>query len=61
MEKDERYKLISQHNLYVSFSEMRRVRQAIYDGSLMELVEKRCRSHPTLLDAYRELLKYKNL
>ncbi|ADP78066.1 archaeosine tRNA-ribosyltransferase [Methanothermus fervidus DSM 2088] len=59
MEKDERYKLISQHNLYVSFSEMRRVRQAIYDGSLMELVEKRCRSHPTLLDAYRELLKYK--
>lgn len=58
MDKNERKVLIAQHNLNVSFAEIRRIKQAINDGSLMELVEIRCRSHPRLLDAYRQLGKY---
>lgn len=56
--KEERVQLIAQHNLNVSFAELRTVRQAIYDGTLMELVEERCRAHPALLNAVRELGNY---
>ncbi|MDY6776135.1 MAG: tRNA guanosine(15) transglycosylase TgtA [Halobacteria archaeon] len=45
--------LLAQHNLNVSFAEMRRVRQAVREGNLIELVEQRCRSHPKLLDGLR--------
>ncbi|HKZ63795.1 MAG TPA: PUA domain-containing protein, partial [Thermoplasmata archaeon] len=50
---DER--LRAEHNLYASFAELRRVRQAIADGHLWEHVERRCRAHPALLEALREL------
>ena len=56
--KKQRRDLIAKHNLYVSFAELRLIRQAIYEGSLMELVEERCRAHPALLDAVRQLSKY---
>ena len=55
MPKKERTKLIAQHNLHVSFAELRLIRQAIHDGNLMELVEERCRAHPALLEARRQL------
>ncbi|WP_458456539.1 tRNA guanosine(15) transglycosylase TgtA [Methanobrevibacter sp.] len=58
MPKEKRRDLIAQHNLHVSFAELRLIRQAIYDGNLMELVEERCRSHPALLDAVRQLGNY---
>lgn len=43
--------LLSRHNLYATFEEMRRVRQAIHDGRLWELAQLRSRSHPKLLGA----------
>ncbi len=58
MDKEKRTKLIAEHNLYESFAEIRRIKQAINDGNLMELVEQRCRSHPKLLEAYRHLGNY---
>lgn len=58
MPKDKRRDLIAQHNLHVSFAEIRLIRQAIYDGNLMELVEERCRAHPALLEAQRQLGNY---
>ena len=58
MDKEERTQLIAQHNLHVSFAELRLIRQAIAEGSLMELVEERCRAHPMLLDAVRHLGEY---
>ena len=58
MPKEKRRDLIAQHNLHVSFAELRLIRQAIYEGSLMELVEERCRAHPALLDAVRQLGNY---
>ncbi len=47
---------LSLHNLAVSLAEISKVRQAIADGALWELVDDRCRSHPRLLQAYRDLL-----
>ncbi|WP_298523559.1 tRNA guanosine(15) transglycosylase TgtA [uncultured Methanobrevibacter sp.] len=58
MPKEERRDLIAQHNLHVSFAELRLIRQAIYDGNLMELVEERCRAHPALLEGVRQLGNY---
>jgi 7-cyano-7-deazaguanine tRNA-ribosyltransferase len=49
-------RLLALHNLAVSFAEIARIRQAIYDGVLWELVDERCRSHPALLRGYRALL-----
>jgi 7-cyano-7-deazaguanine tRNA-ribosyltransferase len=51
-----RERRLAEHNLHVSFAEMRRVRQAIRAGDLLELVEARARSHPAVLDGYRALL-----
>jgi 7-cyano-7-deazaguanine tRNA-ribosyltransferase len=54
----ERERVLAEHNLHVSFGEMRRVRQAIRAGTLMELVEQRARAHPAVLDGYRALLEH---
>jgi 7-cyano-7-deazaguanine tRNA-ribosyltransferase len=59
-EKDdeERERLLAEHNLHVTFAEMRRIRSAIRNGRLLELVERRARGHPGLLDGYRTLLDH---
>jgi 7-cyano-7-deazaguanine tRNA-ribosyltransferase len=49
---------IAMHNLYVSFGELRRIKQAIHEGSLWDLVEQRARHHPSLLAALRRLSEY---
>ena len=49
---------IAEHNLAVSFAEIGRVRQAIKTGDLWELVERRCRAHPALLDGLKELPRH---
>ena len=54
----ERGEVLAEHNLHVSFAEIRRVKGAIREGTLFELVETRARGHPTLLDGYRALLEY---
>jgi 7-cyano-7-deazaguanine tRNA-ribosyltransferase len=53
----ERRDRLAEHNLHVSFGELRRVKQAIRDGNLLELVETRARAHPTMLDGYRAALE----
>jgi 7-cyano-7-deazaguanine tRNA-ribosyltransferase len=57
-EEAERHRLLAEHNLAVSFGEIRRVRQAIRGGNLLELVDARARGHPAMLDGYRTLLHY---
>ena len=54
----EQERLLALHNLYVTLAEMDRIRQAIVDGVLWELVDERCRSHPSLLSGYRRFLEY---
>jgi 7-cyano-7-deazaguanine tRNA-ribosyltransferase len=51
-------KKLAMHNLYVTFSELRTIRQAIHEGRLWELVETRCRSHPSMLEALKRLQRY---
>jgi 7-cyano-7-deazaguanine tRNA-ribosyltransferase len=51
-------KLLAMHNLYVSFSELRAVKQAIHEGRLWELAETRCRAHPSLLDGLKCMKKH---
>lgn len=55
---EEKERLLALHNLYATLAEVSRVRQAIRDGTLWELVDERCRSHPRLLDAYRAMSGY---
>ncbi|MFQ5892355.1 MAG: tRNA guanosine(15) transglycosylase TgtA, partial [Candidatus Methanofastidiosia archaeon] len=57
--EEEKIKFLTLHNLYVTFSELLKIKQAIHEGSLWELLESRIRSHPELLKAYRVLEKYK--
>ncbi|HVL49178.1 MAG TPA: tRNA guanosine(15) transglycosylase TgtA [Candidatus Thermoplasmatota archaeon] len=54
----ERTALLAEHNLRVSFAEVRRVRQAIRAGDLWELVEMRARAHPALLDALKAIARH---
>ncbi|WP_458188109.1 tRNA guanosine(15) transglycosylase TgtA [Haladaptatus sp. NG-WS-4] len=54
-EDREREELLAEHNLHVTFEEIRTVKQAIRSGNLFELVENRARAHPAMLDGYRAL------
>ncbi len=56
LESEKREELLARHNLYVTFEEMRVVKQAIHEGSLWELVENRCRAHPQLLSGLKRAL-----
>jgi 7-cyano-7-deazaguanine tRNA-ribosyltransferase len=58
-EKD-RIKEIAKHNLYVSFAELKRIRNAISQGSLWELVETRANENPYLLEALKVLRSSEN-
>jgi 7-cyano-7-deazaguanine tRNA-ribosyltransferase len=55
MESPERNKLLAMHNLYVSLQEMKLVKQCVREGSLWDLLETRCRSHPRMLDGLKRL------
>jgi 7-cyano-7-deazaguanine tRNA-ribosyltransferase len=50
--------LLSRHNLYASLEELRRVKESIRSGYLLELLEQRCRGHPSLLEALRVFYGY---
>lgn len=50
--------LLAQHNLNVSFAELRRVREAVRGGGLFEYLDMRCRAHPALLDGLKQLGEY---
>ncbi|TKX81061.1 tRNA guanosine(15) transglycosylase TgtA [Halorubrum sp. SD626R] len=51
-------RLLAEHNLHVTFEELRRVKAAIRSGNLLELVDRRARGHPAMLDGYRALLDH---
>jgi 7-cyano-7-deazaguanine tRNA-ribosyltransferase len=55
---DNREQLLARHNLIITLAEIARIRQAVRDGVLWELVDERCRAHPRLLDGYRQFLSH---
>ncbi|MEM4155617.1 MAG: tRNA guanosine(15) transglycosylase TgtA [Archaeoglobaceae archaeon] len=61
LEKNDREIFLAEHNLYVTFSEIRIIKNAIKENSLFELVEKRIRAHPNLLSAWRQIRDYQML
>jgi len=54
-------KLLALHNLYVIYEELKKIRTAIREGRLWELLEERSRAHPSLYKAFKALIKYYNL
>ncbi len=58
LDADAREEALARHNLHVSYAELRRVKQAIRTGRLLELVESRARAHPAMLSGYRTLLAH---
>ncbi|ASJ09134.1 tRNA-guanine(15) transglycosylase [Thermococcus siculi] len=59
MPKEERTRLLALHNLWVIREELNRVKQAIKEGTLWELVDERARGHPKMFAAYKRLLEYR--
>ena len=57
----ERYLALARHNLYVLAAEMRRVRQAVREQSVFELVEARARANPRMLEAVRRVALHADL
>lgn len=51
----EREAALARHNLHVLFTDLRRVRVALREGSLWELVEQRATCHPMLAAATKQL------
>ncbi len=60
LDEKEKIREIAKHNLYISFTEIKKIRNAIRNGSLWELVERRANSNPYLLDALKVLEIGKN-
>jgi len=60
MDKKNKTNVIAKHNLYVTFAEIKKIRNAIVNGNLWELVEIRANSNPYLIEALYELRKKEN-
>lgn len=58
MPRIEKRKILAEHNLHASFSELRRIKQAIIEGRLWEHLELRAHGHPALLKALKNLKKH---
>lgn len=58
MSPEQRTRRIAEHNLFVSLKELRKVRNAIHEGAVWEMVEMRARAHPALLAVLRVLKKH---
>ncbi|MFW9937860.1 MAG: tRNA guanosine(15) transglycosylase TgtA [Candidatus Thorarchaeota archaeon] len=56
--RDRRIELLARHNLYLSFSELKTIRQSIREGNLWELIEQRVRIHPNLVKALQIIKEY---
>lgn len=54
---EEREIFLAEHNLFVCIAEIRRIKQAIREGRLWELVEIRTRAHPALYSALKKVKK----
>lgn len=58
MPAQERTRRIAEHNLFISLREINKIKNAIHEGSMWELVEMRARAHPALLEALKILRKH---
>jgi 7-cyano-7-deazaguanine tRNA-ribosyltransferase len=54
----EKQDFLAKHNLYTCFTEIKRIKQAIRDGRLWELLELRARNHPKIHQGLKKVKKY---
>ncbi|MBN2335856.1 tRNA guanosine(15) transglycosylase TgtA [Candidatus Bathyarchaeota archaeon] len=59
MPKGERQRLLTEHNLHATMTEINVVKQAIVEGGLWDLVEARANGHPQMTSAIRRLAAYR--
>jgi 7-cyano-7-deazaguanine tRNA-ribosyltransferase len=57
--RHKRVEFLAKHNLWICMQEIMRIRQAISEGRLWELIRQRSRAHPALFEAFKQLAKYK--
>ncbi len=60
MPSQKQQEILAKHNLYSSFAEINRIKQAIIEGRLWEHLELRAHSHPALLQALKQLKSYQD-
>jgi len=58
--KAERERLLAEHNLHACMTEIDAIKQAIYEGSLWDLVERRSKGHPAMASALKRLWEYRD-
>jgi len=58
MPKPKRQEFLARHNLHISLSEIRKIKQAIVEGRLWEHLTLKSYGHPALLQALKRLKKY---
>ncbi len=56
LDKPQREYILAKHNLYITIDEIKRIRVAIHENNLWELVQERVRAHPTLIEALNYIL-----
>ncbi|MHA1793595.1 MAG: tRNA guanosine(15) transglycosylase TgtA [Promethearchaeota archaeon] len=59
-DKSVQHEFLAKHNLYITMSELKVIREHLRHQSLWQLVEMRCRNHPNLLNALRYILTRNN-
>jgi len=58
MPKNKRQIFLARHNLHISLTEIRQIKQAIAEGRLWDRLEMKSHGHPALLQALKRLRKY---
>ena len=58
LDRDERTRRLSTHNLYVLKEELEACKEAVYEGRLWDLVEERSMAHPRLREAFAEMARH---
>ncbi len=61
MSEDESIGLLSKHNLHICLEEIKKIKEAIFEGRLWELIEVRTKSHPSLSKALYSLNRFEDL
>lgn len=58
LSQQQRTYFLAKHNLYITIDEIKRIRVAIRENNLWELVQERVRAHPTLIEALDHILTH---
>ncbi|MDJ0273351.1 MAG: tRNA guanosine(15) transglycosylase TgtA [Candidatus Caldarchaeum sp.] len=57
LEREERFRNLALHNLFVCFQEVEAIKQAIWEGRMYELLERKARSHPAVYEAFQHIFR----